>query len=76
MKTLLLGVMLAVSLTAPAFAAITEVPVSYQDGDTTLKADGLGAYIASVTKTGDTPLIIASIAMMTVAACGIWNNDR
>ncbi len=35
-------------------------------GDTTLKADGLGAYIASVTKTGDTPLIIASIAMMSI----------
>ncbi len=35
-------------------------------GDTTLKADGLGAYIAGVTKTGDTPLIIASIAVMSI----------
>jgi NitT/TauT family transport system permease protein len=35
-------------------------------GDTTLKADGLGAYIASVTKTGDTPLIITSIAVMSI----------
>ena len=35
-------------------------------GDTTLKADGLGAYIASVTKTGDTPLIIASIGVMSI----------
>lgn len=35
-------------------------------GDTTLKADGLGAYIAAVTKTGDTPLIIASIAVMSL----------
>ena len=35
-------------------------------GDTTLKADGLGAYIAEVTKTGDTPLIIASIGVMSV----------
>jgi NitT/TauT family transport system permease protein len=35
-------------------------------GDTTLKADGLGAYIANVTKTGDTPLIIASIAVMSI----------
>ncbi len=35
-------------------------------GDTTLKADGLGAYIASVTKTGDTALIIASIAVMSL----------
>ena len=35
-------------------------------GDTTLKADGLGAYIASVTKAGDTPLIIASIGVMSI----------
>jgi NitT/TauT family transport system permease protein len=35
-------------------------------GDTTLKADGLGAYIATVTKTGDTPLIIASIGVMSI----------
>jgi NitT/TauT family transport system permease protein len=33
-------------------------------GDTTLKADGLGAYIAEVTKTGDTPKIILSILVM------------
>ena len=35
-------------------------------GDTTLKADGLGAYIAAVTKSGDTPLIIVSIAVMSI----------
>jgi NitT/TauT family transport system permease protein len=35
-------------------------------GNTTLKADGLGAYIAVVTQSGDTPLIIASIAVMSV----------
>jgi NitT/TauT family transport system permease protein len=35
-------------------------------GDTTLTADGLGAYIAAVTKSGDTPLIIASIAVMSI----------
>jgi NitT/TauT family transport system permease protein len=35
-------------------------------GDTSLKADGLGAYIASVTKSGDTPLIILSIAVMSL----------
>jgi len=35
-------------------------------GDTTLKADGLGAYIAEVTKSGDTPLIILSIAVMSM----------
>ena len=35
-------------------------------GDTTLKADGLGAYIAEVTKSGDTALIIVSIAVMSL----------
>jgi len=35
-------------------------------GQTTLKADGLGAYIAEVTQKGDTPMIICSIAVMCV----------
>jgi NitT/TauT family transport system permease protein len=35
-------------------------------GSTTLKADGLGAYIADVTKSGETPLIIVSIAVMSL----------
>jgi len=35
-------------------------------GDTTLKADGLGAFIADVTQRGDTPLIICSIATMSL----------
>ena len=35
-------------------------------GHTTLQADGLGAYIATVTKSGDTPLIIASIGAMSI----------
>ncbi|MGJ7503824.1 ABC transporter permease [Variovorax sp. ZT5P49] len=35
-------------------------------GGTSLQADGLGAYIATVTKTGDTPLIIASIGVMSI----------
>jgi NitT/TauT family transport system permease protein len=35
-------------------------------GNTTLKADGLGAYIADVTKAGETPLIITSIAVMSL----------
>jgi NitT/TauT family transport system permease protein len=35
-------------------------------GSTTIKADGLGAYIADVTQRGDTPLIICSIAMMSL----------
>jgi NitT/TauT family transport system permease protein len=33
-------------------------------GDTTLKANGLGAYIAEMTRKGDTPMIICSIAVM------------
>ncbi|MDB5884338.1 MAG: sulfonate transporter permease [Polaromonas sp.] len=35
-------------------------------GSMTLKADGLGAFIAEVTKSGDTPLIIASIGVMSL----------
>ncbi|SFM63537.1 ABC transporter permease subunit [Variovorax sp. OV329] len=35
-------------------------------GNTTLRAQGLGAYIADVTRSGDTPLIIASIAVMSL----------
>jgi NitT/TauT family transport system permease protein len=35
-------------------------------GSTTLKADGLGAYIAEVTRAGNTPLIMASIAVMSL----------
>jgi NitT/TauT family transport system permease protein len=35
-------------------------------GHTTLRADGLGAYIADVTRSGETPLIIASIAVMSL----------
>ena len=33
---------------------------------TTLQADGLGAYIAQVTKSGDTPMIITGIAVMSL----------
>jgi NitT/TauT family transport system permease protein len=35
-------------------------------GNTTLKAEGLGAYIAGVTRSGDTPMILTSIAVMTM----------
>jgi len=35
-------------------------------GNTTLKADGLGAFIAEVTKNGNTALIIVSIAVMSL----------
>ena len=35
-------------------------------GSTTLKAEGLGSFIAEVTKRGDTPLIITSIGVMSI----------
>jgi NitT/TauT family transport system permease protein len=35
-------------------------------GNTTLKADGLGAFIAEVTKSGNTALIITSIGVMSL----------
>ena len=35
-------------------------------GTTTLKADGLGAFIAEATKNGNTPLIITSIGVMSL----------
>lgn len=35
-------------------------------GTTTLKADGLGAFIAEATKSGNTPLIITSIGVMSL----------
>ena len=37
MNTQLLGALLALSITAPAFAAIKETPVTYNDGQTTMK---------------------------------------
>jgi hypothetical protein len=36
MKLQLLGVLLALSMAAPALAAITEEPVTYKDGETTI----------------------------------------
>jgi NitT/TauT family transport system permease protein len=35
-------------------------------GDKTLKADGLGAFIADATQRGDVPMIISSIAVMSL----------
>ena len=35
-------------------------------GSTTLRADGLGAFIADVTQKGDTPMIIVSICVMSL----------
>ena len=37
MKMQLLGALLALSITAPALAAIKEEPVTYRDGETTMK---------------------------------------
>jgi dienelactone hydrolase len=56
MKSRLLGALLALSLTAPtlALAAITETPVTYQDGGTTLK----GFVVADAAKKAQRPGII------------------
>ena len=35
-------------------------------GGTTLRAEGLGAFIVDATQRGDTPLVISSIAVMSV----------
>jgi NitT/TauT family transport system permease protein len=35
-------------------------------GNTTLKADGLGAYIAEATSTGDWPRIVLGVGLMSV----------
>ena len=54
MKTQLLGALLALSFTAPAFAAVKETPVTYKDGDTTLK----GFVVYDSAKKGKRPGII------------------
>jgi dienelactone hydrolase len=54
MKTQLLGALLALSFTAPALAAIKETPVTYKDGDTTLK----GFVVYDSAKKGKRPGII------------------
>jgi dienelactone hydrolase len=54
MKTQLLGALLALSITAPALAAIKETPVTYKDGDTTLK----GFVVVDTAKKGKRPGII------------------
>ncbi len=56
MKTKLLGVLLAPSLTAPALAlaAITEMPVSYKVGETSLK----GFVVVDAAKKAKRPGII------------------
>ena len=54
MKTKLLGALLALSLTTPALAAIKETPVTYKDGETTLK----GFVVVDTAKKGQRPGII------------------
>jgi dienelactone hydrolase len=54
MKRRVLGFLLALSLTAPAFAAIKETPVTYQDGETTMK----GFVVYDDAKKGKRPGIV------------------
>src|SRR6185437_905099 len=54
MKTQLLAALLALSITAPVFAAITESPVTYNDGETTMK----GFVVYDTANKGKRPGII------------------
>src|SRR5215470_4147873 len=55
MKTsLLLGTLFALVITTPVMAAITEEPVTYKDGETTLK----GFVVYDTAKTGKRPGIV------------------
>jgi len=54
MKMPFLGALLALSITAPAFAAIKETPVTYTDGETTMK----GFVVYDTAKTGKRPGIV------------------
>lgn len=54
MKTQLLGALLALSLTTPALAAIKEEPVTYKDGETTMK----GFVVYDTAKQGKRPGIV------------------
>src|SRR5512135_1213627 len=54
MKTLLLGALLALLITAPALAAIKETPITYKDGETTMK----GFVVYDTAKKGKRPGII------------------
>jgi len=54
MKTQLLGALLALSITAPALAAIKETPVTYKDGETTMK----GFVVYDTARKGKRPGII------------------
>ena len=54
MKTQFFGALLALSITAPAVAAIKETPVTYSDGQTTMK----GFVVYDTAKTGKRPGIV------------------
>ena len=54
MKTHLLGALLALSITAPVLAAIKEEPVTYKDGETTMK----GFVVYDNAKKGKRPGIV------------------
>ncbi len=54
MKTQLLGLLLALSIATPALAAVKEEPVTYKDGDTTMK----GIVVYDTAKQGKRPGII------------------
>jgi len=54
MKTQLLGALLALSITVPALAAIKETPVTYKDGETTMK----GFVVYDTARKGKRPGII------------------
>jgi dienelactone hydrolase len=54
MKMRFLGVVLALSIAAPAIAAIKEVPVTYRDGETTMK----GFVVYDTAKQGKRPGIV------------------
>ena len=54
MRTHLLGALLALSMAGPAFAAIKEVPVTYNDGETTMK----GFVVYDTAKKGKRPGIV------------------
>jgi len=53
-KTQIFGSLLALLVTAPAFAAITETPVTYKDGETTMK----GFVVYDTAKQGKRPGIV------------------
>jgi len=54
MKTQLIGAVLALLLTTPALAAIKEEPVTYKDGETTMK----GFVVYDTAKQGKRPGIV------------------